>query len=109
MQLDERWDLGQKSHPPSHSMGTVKEKYLHYKKAGDLYIEQVVSGIDGNNSVISADDKVQKNDELIHSYLVEGMTVENRIFEIFQSTSLLLYVFMQSFCIEKCTNKTSLW
>ena len=32
------------------SMGSVKEKYIHYEKAGDQYVGRVVSGLNVNSA-----------------------------------------------------------
>jgi hypothetical protein len=84
------------------SMGSVKERYLQYEKAGDQYLGRVVSGLDvncvsfavsppyfendGNNDDVS--DRVH---ELVKDYMVEGYSIKGEVLK-------LLYYCFASLC-----------
>ncbi len=78
------------------SMGSVKERYLHYEKAGDQYLGRVVSEMDVScktfavsppyfdfSSVLNAEEKEKDVDKLLLSFIVTGGTVCPRVYKIF--------------------------
>ncbi len=79
------------------SMGSVKERYLHYEKAGDQYLGRVVSGLNCSRYLFAAsppyfdfdcrDDKaltVKELDAMIMSFIPRGSNLNSRIFCIFR-------------------------
>ncbi len=78
------------------SMGNMKERYLHYEKAGDQFLGRVVSGLnvdvykfavsppyfDFNNYDGPAEEAEKKVDDLVKKLLLRGEKVEPRVFRI---------------------------
>ncbi len=78
------------------SMGPVKERYLHYEKAGDQYVGRVVSGLNSCDASFAispphfdftrcADPQVEKEriHGLLRSFLIGGDMINPRLFRIF--------------------------
>ena len=78
------------------SMGPVKERYLHYEKAGDQYLGRVVAGLNCNDSSFAvsppyfdltgcenAKEMQGKIDKLVQSFLYSSEKVCARVFRIF--------------------------
>jgi hypothetical protein len=74
------------------SMGPVKERYLQYEKAGDQYLEQVVSGLDVNNVSFAVsppyfksgieDDVSKKINNLLKAFTVGGGNLSGEVFQV---------------------------
>ncbi|KAL7462369.1 hypothetical protein ACHAXS_002746 [Conticribra weissflogii] len=101
------------------SMGTVKERYLHYEKAGDQYLGRVVSGLNCNSYLFAASPPYfdfagvenkgeieQILDSLVKEYIPRGDRLKSRIFCIFRYCFASLYHF--DFLRQKLHNKNKL-
>ena len=76
------------------SMGSVKERYLQYEKAGDQYLGRVVSGLDVNDVSFAVSPPYFKNDgngddvrekvfELLKDYMVGGHSnISGAVFQL---------------------------
>lgn len=84
------------------SMGSVKERYLQYEKAGDQYLGRVVSGLNVNGVSFAVsppyfendgynDDVREKVYQLLKDYMVEGHSIKGEVLH-------LLYYCFASLC-----------
>ena len=78
------------------SMGPVKERYLHYEKAGDQYLGRVVAGLNCNDKSFAVspphfdftgcdddEEMEEKVDKLVSSFLYASEKISGRLFRIF--------------------------
>ena len=83
-------------------MGSVKDRYLQYEKAGDQYLGRVVSGLDVNGVFFAVsppyfendgnnDDVREKVYQLLKDYMVEGYSIKGEVLH-------LLYYCFASLC-----------
>ena len=96
------------------SMGPVKERYLHYEKAGDQYLGRVVPGLNCNDSSFAVsppyfdltgcenDKEMQKKiDKLVRSFLYSSEKICARLFRIFVNSRF--YPCLTSFFVKEVT------